>query len=427
MVSSESFKCSLDEDCGFLHSCIEEMCFHKSLSASQPIEYLGSALIVLMSTLANSTGIGGGEIMVPLLILLFFFETHLAIPLSLMLMLGSSFINTALKIPNRHPTVDRPLINYDIVSFTLSPLLLGSTSGVLINRIIPDWLILTLITILLFYLTIKITIKALDTKANQGKSIPRRLSMNATISDNNEQIIYPGIESRIFPIKVCMEIFSVYGFGLLCVYIRGDNKAQSLIGIEYCSLEYWLLIVFRAGVLVLICVFKIRFMMKSTQDMINTNYQFAHDIKWNAKNILILTGVGFVGGLGVGLLGIGGGAILNPALVYLGIRNDVAQATAQTMVLLISSATLFQYSFAGMIYGDYAIWFFLLAVIGASAGTWGICSLVEKYQKKYLPELILAVVLGIATLATPTYVISTIVNGLNYHKFQYGFMDYCKS
>lgn len=427
MVSSESIKCRLDDDCGLLHNCIEEVCFHKSLSATQPIEYLGSALIVLMSTLANFTGIGGGEIMVPLLILLFFFETHLAIPLSLMLMLGSSFISTALKIPHRHPTVDRPLINYDIVAFTLSPLLLGSTSGVLINRIIPDWLILTLITVLLFYLTIQITIKALDTKANQGKNVPRRLSMNATISDNNEQTIYPGIESHVFPTKVCIEICCVYAFALFCVYIRGDIEAQSLIGIEYCSIWFWLLIGFRAVVLVLIGVVKIRYMIKSTQNMINTNYQFAHDVKWNTKNTLFLTGVGFIGGLGVGMLGIGGGAILNPALVYLGVRNDVAQATAQAIVFLISSVTLFQYSFAGMIYGDYAIWFFFLAVVGASVGTWVVCFFVERYQKRFLPELMLAVVLGIATLATPTYVISIIVNGLNDHNFQYGFIDFCKS
>ncbi|OMJ69226.1 hypothetical protein SteCoe_33099 [Stentor coeruleus] len=427
MVSSKAIKCSLDEDCGLLHECIQDVCLHKSLSASEPLEYLGSALIILMSALANSTGIGGGEIMVPLLILLFFFETHLAIPLSLMLMLGSSFINTALRIPRRHPVIDRPLISYDIVAYTMCPLLIGSTLGVLINRIVPDWLILTLVTVLLFYLTVQISVKTIDTMVPKGKTHSFSSSIAITVADNEVQIRSPDIESRVFPIKPCLSIASVYIFSLICIYLRGDIEAISPIGIENCSGGFWFLIWFQCFVLAVIAGIRIRHMRKNTQDMINVNYQFTHDVIWNIRNIMFLAGIGIFGGLGVGMLGIGGGAILNPTLIYLGMRPDVAQATAQTMALLTSSMTLLLYSLAGMIYIDYAFWFFLLSAIGASFGTWAVNFVAEKYQKKFLPVLMLAIVLGVATLATPTYVISTIVNGLNHHNFQYGFKDFCMS
>lgn len=426
MVSSESMKCSLDDDCGLFYECKHEVCLHKSLTASEPLEYLGSGLIVLMSALANSTGIGGGEIMVPLLILLFFFETHLAIPLSLMIMLGSSFINTVLRIPRRHPAVDRPLISYDIVAYTLCPLLLGSTLGVLINRVVPDWLILLLVTALLFYLTVQISMKTVETLDYTSKS--RRSSFNfvVTVVDAEDKIRFPAVESRIFPLKPCLAMTFIYIFALGSIYLRGDVESLSPIGIQYCSLGFWSFMSFRAFVLVIISMLGIRHLMKNTQEMIEVNYQFTHDVMWNLKNTLFLAGIGLIGGLGVGMLGIGGGAIMNPALLYLGMRPDVAHATAGAMVMLTSSVTLFQYSFAGMIYMDYAIWFFFLSVVGASIGTWAVSWIAEKLQKKFLPVLVLAIVLGLATLATPTYVITTIVNGLNNNNFQYGFKDFCK-
>ena len=126
----------------------------------EPLEVIGSALIFLMSALANSTGIGGGEIMVPLLVLLFLFETHAASAPVADDHAGRQLHHHADAHPAPPPSVDRPLISYSLVAHTLCPLLIGSTSGVLINRSIPDWLILFTMTALLFYLTVHISMKA---------------------------------------------------------------------------------------------------------------------------------------------------------------------------------------------------------------------------------------------------------------------------
>ena len=388
---------------------------------------IGSALIFLMSALANSTGIGGGEIMVPLLVLLFLFETHAAVPLSLMIMLGGSFINTLMRIPRRHPDLDRPLINYSLVAYTLCPLLIGSTSGVLINRTIPDWLILLTMTGLLFYLTVQISMKA-HSKYFRGKSekvAKNQSEIQVTVEDFDVTPTPPATEYRVFPARPGLAIFGIYCFALVMAFVRGDINSPSPLGIEYCSAGYWVIIAGRILVLLAITLVGMRRQVRETKELVAVNYDFSQDLKWTPRKVGFLVTVALVAGLGVGVLGIGGGAIMYPALGFLGVKHEVAKASAGAMMLLTCSATVIQYMIAGMIAPSYAGWFFVLAVAGASAGTIVIEKITRKIGKKYLPIVALACVLGVTTMITPTFVITTIVNGMNNSNFQYGFKNYC--
>jgi len=42
----------------------------------------GTLLIILFAALSNAGGIGGGPVMIPILIILFSFNAHFAVPLS---------------------------------------------------------------------------------------------------------------------------------------------------------------------------------------------------------------------------------------------------------------------------------------------------------------------------------------------------------
>ena len=393
----------------------------------EPLEVIGSALIFLMSALANSTGIGGGEIMVPLLILLFLFETHAAVPLSLMIMLGGSFITTLMRIPLRHPSVDRPLISYSLVAHTLCPLLIGSTSGVLINRSIPDWLILFTMTALLFYLTVHISMKAHHKYilSKSSKEAKNQHEIHETVADIEVRATPAATEYRVFPARPSMVIFAIYVFAMVTTFARGDIDSPSPLGIEYCSVGYWVMIAWRILALLGLALVGMCRQVRETRELIAVNYDFSHDLKWSHRNVAFLGTVALVAGLGVGVLGIGGGAILYPALTFMGIEPEVAKASAGAMMLLACSVTVIQYMIAGMLAPSYAAWFFVLAAAGASGGTIVIGKITKKIGKKYLPIVIFACALGITTMITPTFVITTIVNGMNNSNFQYGFKNYC--
>jgi uncharacterized membrane protein YfcA len=145
--------CKTDSDCSRLNVCISQECEHKELFPLGIVEYLGVFLVILLAGLSNAGGVGGGAIMTPILILLFGFLPHYAIPISQVIIFGGSLIAIAMKLQSRHPTRDKPLIFYDLILLTTSPLLLGISTGVMLNEILPSWVIELLLTIVLVYMT----------------------------------------------------------------------------------------------------------------------------------------------------------------------------------------------------------------------------------------------------------------------------------
>lgn len=425
LVSSESSKCVHNEDCGFLYSCQNSTCLHKPLTPIQPVEILTSVLIFLMSALANSTGLGGGEIMVPLLILLFAFDAHSAVPISLVIMLGGNFIKTVLRIPERQPNIDRPIIEYHLVAFIFAPLLFGATSGFFINRILPDWFILALLTGLLFYLTVYISQQALRVYNRPQKK--KHVQIVNTLADIEINVLKPIVQTSIFPYKPIGIIFAVFLFSLVFVFIRGSLSSPSIIGIQYCSRDFWIVFGFRAFALLAFGLCGIRVMSKKSQELLEQNYNFEYDVRWTSAKCSFMVGAAIVAGLGIGILGIGGSAIIYPAMVYTGVNRKVAKATVSAAVFLTCSITLIQYIFAGKLIESYAIWFFIISLLGASIGSRMITRISEKFNKQALPLITLSVILGITTIVTPTYVITSIVNGINTETFHYGFKSFCEA
>jgi uncharacterized membrane protein YfcA len=67
------------------------------------------------------------------------------------------------------------------------------------------------------------------------------------------------------------------------------------------------------------------------------------DIKWETKMFFKFPLYSFVSGLMAGLLGIGGGLILGPLLLELGLHPLVSTATSNFLVLFTSSSTSVQF------------------------------------------------------------------------------------
>lgn len=59
----------------------------------------------------------------------------------------------------RHPQRDTPVIDYNAAIVLQPMLLLGTTLGVILNRIFPEWLILLLLTLTLILTTYKTLLK----------------------------------------------------------------------------------------------------------------------------------------------------------------------------------------------------------------------------------------------------------------------------
>ena len=83
-------------------------------------------------------------------------------------------------------------------------------------------------------------------------------------------------------------------------------------------------------------------------------YKFLEDdLKWTTKNVTVLPLIFFFAGIASSLLGIGGGLVVVPILMELGINPLVIVATSSFTVLLTGSSSAIQFLIMGIVSWDY--------------------------------------------------------------------------
>ena len=158
--------CKTTKDCGksrFL-ICKEEVvkdqtnpsliCSHKSIFPMRPIEIIGTIVLTLLMALAVMSGIGGGGIIVPLLMVFYKLETKKAIAVSGFTILVGSLSRFGFTYKARHPIKDATCIEYSVTNVMLPLVLIGSVCGVFFNIIFPSVIIQISLTLLLLFLSI---------------------------------------------------------------------------------------------------------------------------------------------------------------------------------------------------------------------------------------------------------------------------------
>ena len=87
----------------------------------------------------------------------------------------------------------------------------------------------------------------------------------------------------------------------------------------------------------------------------------------------------FGAGLGSGLLGIGGGMILGPLLLELGVDPRVSAPVTHFMVLFTSSMTVIQFAVIGQLLAGHAAWYSSLCLLASVVSAVGLVAALKKY------------------------------------------------
>jgi len=109
----------------------------------------GIALAAVGLIVAAGGGIGGGGVLVPVFIMVCAYPAKLAIPLSNVTIFGGAIANCFLNLQKRHPHVDRPLIDYDLVNVMEPLTIAGAVIGSLVNKVTPGWIITVMLVVVL--------------------------------------------------------------------------------------------------------------------------------------------------------------------------------------------------------------------------------------------------------------------------------------
>lgn len=135
---------------------------------------------------------------------------------------------------------------------------------------------------------------------------------------------------------------------------------------------------------------------------------------WNLVYLLVAS---YSGGIGAGTLGLGGGMIMNPVFLSMGVPTEIAACVAGFSVLFTASATTSQFIIAGAINFTQTFIFLIFSAIGSLAGNFLILRSVDKYNRPSILIWILFSILVVAALVLPAMGIYKTI--MKEHVFQF--------
>lgn len=147
-------------------------------------------------------------------------------------------------------------------------------------------------------------------------------------------------------------------------------------------------------------------------------------IQWSALQLAFCAFAGLLGGTVGGLLGSGGGFILGPLLLELGVIPQVASATATFVMMFSSSLSVIEFYFLGRFPIPYAL--FLVAV-SVAAGFWGqffVRKLVLLLKRASVIVFILSAVIFASALTMGVVGIEKSLYMIHNHEYM-GFLAFC--
>jgi uncharacterized membrane protein YfcA len=134
-------------------------------------------LIPFFITVCNIGGLSGGIFKVVILMDMLNYRVSEATTLAYAMITGGALANFILLLPRRHPKIDAPLVDHGLVFVLLPCILLGTTVGVIINKLLYDLIQYILVVIVCLYFAYKYFLKY-----RHKKRVERKLSADSQAS-----------------------------------------------------------------------------------------------------------------------------------------------------------------------------------------------------------------------------------------------------
>lgn len=404
-------ECDIDSDqcmnhfyCRYSKKQVANICNYEPLTHKWDTRLaLGMLCVFIAGVFVSGAGIGGGGLYVPIMTLLVKFPTSYAIPTSKAIIFGGFLAVTLFNLNKRHPFYDRPLINYNVASMIEPVSWLGTIIGVIINTIIPEWL-LYLVQFLLFSYTAWYTFKKGLNDQRKAKGL------------SNEILIKEKSDGPTYSICLLWLLLFVYAVFITISFLRGGDGASSIIGIKFCSKIYWALTFGPFPVYILITLLMIK---------VAKNYPvIGHKKTLSKKDCFMLMMSGFTAGIAAGFLGIGGGIIKGPMMLALEIEAEEMTATSTFMILMTASATSIQYIAEGLMpwleFGVFTSVGFVSFLIGVIFLRW----LVKKLGNRSIFLYLLAAITMVSAILMSVVGIQIVIQDIKEHA-PMGFKPFC--
>lgn len=379
-------------------------------------------------------GVGGGGIFVPMLTLIIGFDAKSSTAISKFMIFGAAGSTVYYNLKLRHPTLDMPIIDYDLALLVQPMLMLGISLGVAFNVVFADWMVTVLLIILFIGTSTRAFLKGVDTWKKETifkKEAAKRLESNGT---SGLQVAYkplPGGPSDGGPRKSdtkeeevsILENVSWKELGLLVsVWVAFLALQLAKTNTTSCSVAYWVLNLMQVPVAVGVTLYEGIGLYKGNKVIASKGDSEAH---MGVRQLMVYATCGIVAGLVGGLLGLGGGFIMGPMFLELGVPPQVSSATATFAMTFSSSMSVVEYYLLKRFPVPYALYFVGVATIAAFVGQHVVRRIIFILGRASLIIFILAFTIFVSAISLGGVGISNMVGKIQRHEYM-GFDNLCK-
>ncbi|RXH80855.1 hypothetical protein DVH24_004769 [Malus domestica] len=379
-----------------------ELKFSWRLVLATVIGFLGSAC-------GTVGGVGGGGIFVPMLTLIVGFDTKSAAALSKCMIMGASASSVWYNLRVPHPTKEVPIIDYDLALLFQPMLMLGITLGVALSVVFPYWLITVLIIILFLGTSSRSCFKGAEMWKEETilkKEYARQ--QEATVSSRGERTVL--IDAQYESL------------------LPREEKSM-MNDVTACSTWYWVLFCLQFPIALGVFGYESVKLCKEYKKRMsagNTESICEASIAWTPIHIAFCALCGILGGTVGGLLGSGGGFVLGPLLLEIGVIPQVASATATFVMTFSASLSVVEFYLLKRFPIPYAIY---LTSVSILAGFWGqflVRRVVSILKRASIIVFILSSVIFASAITMGVIGIKMSLQMISNHEFM-GFLDFCNS
>ncbi|XP_020677362.1 sulfite exporter TauE/SafE family protein 3 isoform X2 [Dendrobium catenatum] len=404
-----------------------------------PIEFgwriiVGSLIGFFGAAFGSVGGVGGGGIFVPMLTLIIGFDPKSSTAISKFMIMGAAGSTVYYNLKLRHPTIDMPIIDYDLALLFQPMLMLGISIGVAFNVLFADWMVTVLLIILFIGTSTKAFMKGVETWKKE--TIMKKEAAKQANATGNEETDYKplpagpggGTATKLLIKEARKEEVSVIEnvcwkeLGLLVVVWATFLVLQ--VSKEYtltCSKWYWLLNLLQIPVSGGVTLYVAIGLYKGKRVIASKG---AEGAEWKAIKLFMYCLVGILAGVVGGLLGLGGGFILGPLFLELGIPPQVSSATATFAMTFSSSMSVVEYYLLKRFPVPYALYFAAVATMAALIGQHLVRKLINILGRASLIIFILAFTIFVSAVSLGGVGISNMIQKIHNSEYM-GFDNLC--
>ncbi|KAE9599457.1 putative transmembrane protein TauE [Lupinus albus] len=324
------------------------------------------------------------------------------------MIMGAALSTVYYNLKLRHPTLNMPIIDYDLALLIQPMLMLGISIGVIFNLVFPDWMVTILLIVLFFGTSTKAFFKGVETWQKETimkKEAARRLESNGKLRN----FLYVAeVEYRPIP--------SGPNNGIANDTVKHENHTAN------CSTTYWVLNLLQIPVSIGVSTYE-AVSLYNGRRMISSIGNGGGN--YSVFQLVIYCLLGVLAGIVGGLLGLGGGFIMGPLFLELGVPPQVSSATATFAMTFSSSMSVVEYYLLKRFPIPYAIYFTIVATIAAVVGQHIVRKLIILFGRASLIIFILAFTIFISAITLGGVGIVAMVKKIENHEYM-GFDNLCK-